>query len=238
MGAESEVGEVAPEIRVAIVGSSGRMGQASVAAVQAASDMDLILAADRDSDLRAELERHRPEVVVDFTTPDSVESNLELYLELGVRPVIGTTGLASSSFERLAAIACAKKLGGVVAPNFAIGAVLMIELSARVARHYEACEIIELHHPAKLDAPSGTALKTAQRIREANPGLEAIPTHSVRLPGFLAHQEVIFGGRGERLTLRHDTSDRECFMPGVLLGIRQVRNIEELLYGLEGLLNI
>ncbi len=224
---------MAERIRVAVVGAGGRMGSTTVEAVRGCAGMELVGEIERCPDPRPALEEARPEVVVDFSIPEVVERHLELYLDLGIRPVVGTTGLSESAFARLASVARERRIGGVVAPNFAIGAVLMIELAAQVAQHMESVEIIEFHHPAKLDAPSGTAVKTAHRIRSANPSIDDVPTHSVRLPGFLAHQEVIFGGSGERLTLRHDTIDRGCFMPGVLMSIRKVREIDELLYGLE-----
>lgn len=220
-------------ISVAVVGAGGRMGRATVAAVRSADDMELVHEIGRDDSLRSVLSSSSVTVVVDFTAPNCVSEHLDLYLDLGVRPVIGTTGLSDAEFERLASKARTLGVGGIVAPNFAIGAVLMKELAVRAAQHLPDCEIIEFHHPQKVDAPSGTAIATRDAILATRSGPTELPIHSVRLPGFLAHQEVILGGGGERLSIRHDTMDRSCFMPGVLLSIRKVGAIRELIRGLE-----
>jgi 4-hydroxy-tetrahydrodipicolinate reductase len=168
-------------------------------------------------------------VVVDFTTPDAVLDNARACLEAGVHCVIGTTG---ADFSQLAGVGNANLF---VAPNFAIGAVLMMQVGQEIAKHLPECEIIELHHDRKLDAPSGTALRTAELLRDAGANVHE-PIHSVRLPGLVAHQEVIFGGPGQTLSVRHDSTDRESFMPGVLLAIRKVGSLDEpLTIGLEKL---
>jgi 4-hydroxy-tetrahydrodipicolinate reductase len=206
-------------INVAVSGAGGRMGQTVCDAVEAADDMALVGRADPllDTDLLDVL--GDADVVVDFTTPDSALANARHCLEAGVHCVMGTTG---ADFSELEGFGTANLL---VAPNFAIGAVLMMELAQRVAQHLPECEIVELHHDRKLDAPSGTAARTADLIRAAGGNVHE-PIHSVRLPGLVAHQEVIFGGPGQTLTIRHDSIDRESFMPGVLLAIRKVDSLE------------
>ena len=206
-------------INVAVSGAGGRMGQTVCDAVEAADDMALVGRADPllDTDLLDVL--GDADVVVDFTTPDSALANARHCLEAGVHCVMGTTG---ADFSELEGFGTANLL---VAPNFAIGAVLMMELAQRVAQHLPECEIVELHHDRKVDAPSGTAARTADLIRAAGGNVHE-PIHSVRLPGLVAHQEVIFGGPGQTLTIRHDSIDRESFMPGVLLAIRKVDSLE------------
>jgi 4-hydroxy-tetrahydrodipicolinate reductase len=206
-------------INVAVSGAAGRMGQTVVGAVERADDMALVGRA--DPLLHTSLPDILPDadVVVDFSTPDSALGNARLCLEAGVHCVMGTTGADFSSLE---GVGTANLL---VAPNFAIGAVLMMELAQRVAQHMPECEVIELHHDRKLDAPSGTAARTAELIRAAGGNVHE-PIHSVRLPGLVAHQEVIFGGPGQTLSIRHDSIDRESFMPGVLLAVRKVASLE------------
>jgi 4-hydroxy-tetrahydrodipicolinate reductase len=206
-------------INVAVSGAAGRMGQTVVGAVERADDMALVGRA--DPLLHTSLPDVLPDadVVVDFSTPDSALGNARLCLEAGVHCVMGTTGADFSSLE---GVGTANLL---VAPNFAIGAVLMMELAQRVAQHMPECEIVELHHDRKLDAPSGTAARTAELIRAAGGNVHE-PIHSVRLPGLVAHQEVIFGGPGQTLSIRHDSIDRESFMPGVLLAVRKVASLE------------
>ncbi len=208
------------------------------------------------SDLQEALNSTGAQVMVDFTIPDSALNNIETALNSGVAPVVGTTGLSDEDFARIAKLSEEAGVPALIAPNFAIGAVLMMEFAAQAARHMPDAEIIELHHEKKLDSPSGTALLTARKIaaaREQNPlpkiggAVEKVPgarggetdavhIHSVRLPGFVAHQEVIFGGLGQTLTIRHDSTDRRSFMPGVLLAIRRVRGLKGLVIGLENLL--
>jgi 4-hydroxy-tetrahydrodipicolinate reductase len=208
------------------------MGQAVCAAVEGASDMELVGRADPQLDvtLAQMLEREKPEVVVDFTRPDTALENALECLRAGAHVVIGTTGFDIDLLaEQARAIAeqapQARATNVFIAPNFAIGAVLMMRFAAEAARHMEKAEIVELHHDRKLDAPSGTAARTAQLMADAS-GSESPPIHSVRLPGIVANQEVILGDVGQTLTIRHDTTGRESFMPGVLIAIRGVRELE------------
>jgi 4-hydroxy-tetrahydrodipicolinate reductase len=217
-------------INVAVSGAAGRMGQAVVAAVEGADDMALVGQADPQLEASLQDVLGDADVVVDFTTPDVCLSNARQCLEAGVHCVMGTTGADFSQLEGVGE-------GNLfVAPNFAIGAVLMMEAAKLAAKHMPECEIVELHHDRKLDAPSGTAARTADLIRAAGGNVHE-PIHSVRLPGLVAHQEVIFGGEGQTLTIRHDSINRESFMPGVLLAIRRVGSLERSpTFGLETLL--
>ena len=210
----------APPIRVAVAGAAGRMGQATCAAVNAASDTELVASADPalGVDLAQALAQ-RPDVLVDFTIPSTVVANAHAAVGAGVHVVIGTTGFDLSALDDLRDAAA----NVFVAPNFAIGAVLMMQFAAQAARHMAKAEIIELHHDGKLDAPSGTAARTAQLMGEAS-GAE-VPIHSVRLPGLVAHQEVILGDVGQTLTIRHDSLARRSFMPGVLLARSEERRV-------------
>ena len=206
-------------INVAVSGASGRMGQAVCHAVEGAEDMALVGRADPLLETGLADVLGDADVVVDFSTPDSALGNARTCVEAGVHCVMGTTGADFSELEGVGE-------GNLfVAPNFAIGAVLMMQLSEQVARHMPDCEIIELHHDRKLDAPSGTAARTAELIRAAGGNVHE-PIHSVRLPGLVAHQEVVFGGLGQTLTIRHDSVARESFMPGVLLAVRRVGSLE------------
>ena len=206
-------------INVAVSGAAGRMGQTVCDAVEGADDMSLVGRADPLLDTALADVLGDADVVVDFTTPDSALANARLSLEAGVHCVMGTTG---ADFSELEGVGEANLL---VAPNFAIGAVLMMEIAQRVAEHMPECEIVELHHDRKLDAPSGTAARTADLIRAAGGNVHE-PIHSVRLPGLVAHQEVIFGGPGQTLSIRHDSIARESFMPGVLLAVRTVASLQ------------
>jgi 4-hydroxy-tetrahydrodipicolinate reductase len=222
-------------IQVAVSGAAGRMGQAVCEAVEDAEDMELAGRADPalDAPLAGMLER--ADVVVDFTTPDAAPGNVRDCLAAGVHAVVGTTGFELDELRQ----AAEDGEGGAnvfVAPNFAIGAVLMMEMARHAAPHMPECEIVELHHERKLDAPSGTAKRTAEIVREAGGNVHE-PIHSVRLPGLVAHQEVIFGGEGQTLSIRHDSTDRRSFMPGVLLAVRKVGELPEpFTVGLENLL--
>jgi 4-hydroxy-tetrahydrodipicolinate reductase len=218
-------------INVAVSGAAGRMGETVCRAVEGADDMALVGRADPHYDVALLDVLGDADVVVDFTTPDSAVANARHCLEAGVHCVMGTTG---ADFSELDGVGDANLF---VAPNFAIGAVLMMEVSKQIARYMPECEIVELHHHRKLDAPSGTAKRTAELITEAG-GRVHEPIHSVRLPGLVAHQEVIFGGEGQTLSIRHDSIARESFMPGVLLAIRKVGTLEQrLTIGLEQLLD-
>jgi 4-hydroxy-tetrahydrodipicolinate reductase len=220
-------------IRVAVSGAAGRMGQAVCEAVEGAEDA--VLAAKADPALGVELGEvlSDADVVVDFTTPDTALANVEECLGAGVHVVVGTTGFDLGAAQRAAEASSANCF---VAPNFAIGAVLLMQAAQLAARHMPECEIVELHHDRKLDAPSGTAKRTAELIA-ATGGNVHEPIHSVRLPGLVAHQEVIFGGEGQTLSLRHDSIDRRSFMPGVLLAVRRVGELpDRFTVGLEKLL--
>ena len=223
-------------IRVAVAGAAGRMGEAVCAAVDAAEDMELIGRA--DPLLRTTLEEVLPaaEVVVDFTRPDTALGNALACVRAGVHVVIGTTGFDPAHLRQARPAKGRPDANALVVPNFAIGAVLMMRFAAEAARHMQKAEIVELHHDGKLDAPSGTAARTAELMAAAS-GHGPPPIHSVRLPGLVAHQEVILGDVGQTLTIRHDTISRESFMPGVLLAVRRVGALEEpLVVGLESLL--
>ena len=217
-------------INVAVSGAAGRMGQTVCDAVEAAEDMSLVGRADPllDTDLIDVL--GDADVVVDFSTPDTALQNARHCIEAGVHCVMGTSG---ADFSELEGVGTANLF---VAPNFAIGAVLMMQVAQEIAKHMPECEIVELHHDRKVDAPSGTAARTAELIRAAGGNVHE-PIHSVRLPGLVAHHEVIFGGPGQTLTIRHDSVDRQSFMPGVLLAIRKVSSLERSpTVGLENLL--
>jgi 4-hydroxy-tetrahydrodipicolinate reductase len=212
-------------IRVAVAGAAGRMGEAVCAAVEGADDLELTGRADPQLDVAVGDVLGEADVLVDFTTPDTVVDNARAATDAGVHVVIGTTG-----FD-LEALRDARGANVFVAPNFAIGAVLMMRFAAEASRHMAKAEIIELHHDAKLDAPSGTAKRTAD-LMDGD-----VPIHSVRLPGLVAHQEVILGDVGQTLTIRHDSTSRESFMPGVLLAVRGVGELSESpVVGLENLL--
>jgi 4-hydroxy-tetrahydrodipicolinate reductase len=241
-------------IKVGVLGARGRMGAEVVKAVSDSTDLELVAALDLGDSLD-QLITNGAQVVVDFTTPDSVMANLEFLISNGISSVVGTTGFDDARVAKVKALVSANpKVGVLIAPNFAIGAVLMMEFAAKAAKYFESAEIIELHHPNKVDAPSGTASRTAdlmtQSRKEAglgampdatNSGLPAargaevgdIPVHSIRLRGLIAHQEVLLGGLGETLTIRHDSLDRAGFMPGVLLGVRKVISNPGLTFGLE-----
>ncbi len=267
-------------IPVVVNGAAGKMGREVVKAIATAPDMQLLGAVDRQhlgedvgliagcgelevpilEDLQSVLVMATQEkiqgVMVDFTHPDAVYENVRAAIAYGVRPVVGTTGLTPEQIEDLAAFAAKASTGALVIPNFSLGMVLLQQAAIHASRYFDHVEIIELHHNQKADAPSGTAVKTAEMLAElgktynpaavteqellpgARGGLAAenIRIHSVRLPGLIAHQEVIFGAPGQIYTLRHDTSDRASFMPGVLLAIRQVTQLKTLVYGLEKIL--
>ena len=241
-------------IKVGVLGARGRIGAEVIKAVTEAADLELVAALDLGDSLD-QFKSSGAQVVVDFTTPDSVMANLEFLIANGINSVVGTTGFDSERIAKLEKlIAANSKVGVLIAPNFAIGAVLMMEFATKAAKYFESAEIIELHHPNKVDAPSGTASRTAELMSKARKeaGLTAmpdatttsldgargatvgdIPVHSVRLRGLIAHQEVLLGGLGETLTIRHDSLDRAGFMPGVLLGVRKIIAHPGLTIGLE-----
>jgi 4-hydroxy-tetrahydrodipicolinate reductase len=220
-------------IRVAVAGAAGRMGEAVCAAVEAADDTTLAGRADPSLGVELSDVLGDADVVVDFTVPDTALGNVRACLEAGVHTVVGTTGF---DLDAARTAAEASSANCFVAPNFAIGAVLLMEVAQTIAPHMPECEIVELHHDRKLDAPSGTAKRTEELIDAAGGNVHQ-PIHSVRLPGFVAHQEVIFGGEGQTLSLRHDSIDRSSFMPGVILAVRKVAELpDRFTVGLEKLL--
>ena len=241
-------------INVAVLGARGRMGSEVVKAIETSDGLALVAALDLGDSLDALL-KNKAEVVVDFTTPDSVMANLEFLVTHGIHGVVGTTGFDDARIAHTKKLLAAHpKVGLLIAPNFAIGAVLMMEFAQKAARYFESAEIIELHHPEKVDAPSGTAARTAELMTQArkDAGLGPMPdatksaldgargskvgdiaVHSIRARGLVAHQEVILGGLGETLTIRHDSLDRAGFMPGVLLGVRKVLTHPGLTHGLD-----
>ena len=240
-------------IKVAVIGARGRMGSEVVKAVNEAKDLELVAQLDLGDSLDALLTSGAA-VAVDFTTPDSVMANLEFLISHNINAVVGTTGFDDARIAKIKSLLASSKSGVLIAPNFAIGAVLMMEFATKAAKYFESAEIIELHHPNKVDAPSGTAARTAELMSAARKeaGLPAmpdatttsldgargatvgdIPVHSVRVRGLVAHQEVLLGGIGETLSIRHDSIDRVGFMPGVLLGVRKVVTHPGLTFGLE-----
>jgi len=245
------------QIRVGVLGARGRMGTEVCRAVDAAPDMELVAMVDQ-GDWLSNVTDAGAEVVVDFTTPDTVMDNLHWCVEQGIHAVVGTSGFTQARFDRVESWLSHKPdLGVVIAPNFAVGAVLMMEFAERAARFFPSVEIIEMHHPNKIDAPSGTAVRTAELIAAARAaaGCDPIPdatkdeldgargstvggvrVHAVRASGLVAHQEVLFGGAGETLTVRHDSYERASFMPGVLMAVRAVRTRPGLTVGLGALL--
>lgn len=262
-------------VGVVVTGAAGRMGREVVRAVSRTNGMTVVGAVDVNhvgedagvlagvgpigvvvrSDLESVLRETGAAVMVDFTAAKAAVQNIRTAIACGVRPVVGTTGIPVEELAELSRLCREQGVGGLVAPNFAIGAVLMMHFAGIAARYLPAAEIIELHHNQKLDAPSGTALKTAEiiaanRTNEAvedrteleklsgarGGSLEGIRIHSVRLPGFIAHQEVIFGGLGQTLTIRHDSISRESFMPGVIMAIKKVLELKEMVYGLDKLI--
>ena len=239
--------------RVAVLGARGRMGAEVVRAVEGAADLELVAALDAGD----ALELSGADVAVDFTHPDAVMGNLRACVDAGVHAVVGTTGFDDARLTEVRAMLEGTSVGVLVAPNFGVAAVLMMQFAASAARFFESVEIVELHHPRKADAPSGTARRTAELVAEARAGMDPMPdatssaldgargadvagvrVHAVRLAGLVAHQEVLLGGAGESLTIRHDSYDRASFMPGVLLGVRSVASRPGLTVGLEHLLDL
>ncbi len=242
-------------MRVIVNGARGKMGAESVLAIEAAEDMSLVAALGRGDNLAEAITEHHADVVVDMTHPASVFETVSSILRAGAHAVVGTTGLSDAQLNTLDILALEHKKRCIICPNFAIGAVLMMQFAAQAAKYLPHVEIIEYHHNKKVDAPSGTAIKTAQLIAAANPGVNAegldemelikgarggseknIPIHSLRLPGVIANQDVCFGGEGQSLTLSHKTLSRSSFMPGVLLCIRKTGEGVGLVYGLERVL--
>ncbi|MGG1515111.1 4-hydroxy-tetrahydrodipicolinate reductase [Paenibacillus oryzisoli] len=260
------------KIRVAVIGASGRMGREVVKTVLKESDMELVAGMDRSSgpidlgtmvglepcgvtmrnDIQQALTEVRPDVVVDFTGPHTAVSHTKLAIELGIRPVMGTTGFTQEAIAELDKLCQERQIGGLIAPNFSIGAILMMKFAAQASKYFPHLEIIEYHGDQKLDAPSGTSVKTAELIsevrgelRQGNPKEEetiegarggyynGFRIHSVRLPGIFAQQEVVMAEKGQALKIRHDSYDREAYMPGVALAIRKVMTYSGMIYGFE-----
>jgi 4-hydroxy-tetrahydrodipicolinate reductase len=222
-------------IKVVVSGAAGRMGETTCGAIEGADDMELVGRADPALDTAVRDVLEGADVMVDFTTPDAAPANVFDAIDAGVHAVVGSTGFDLEEL-RNEVHGIGGKANCFVAPNFAIGAVLMMQASKRIAPHMPEVEIVELHHDKKVDAPSGTAKLTAKLIGEAGGNVHE-PIHSVRLPGLVAHQEVIFGGEGQTLSIRHDSIDRSSFMPGVLLAVRKVADLpERFVIGLEELL--
>lgn len=264
-------------IKIMLAGARGRMGTAAIEAISKLDEMKIVAALDYKNDglflhnnevhdqeigipiftdFDQLVEHTKPDVLLDLTTPDAVYNNMYNAIKNGVRPVVGTSGLSFEDIDQLTEFANEQGVGGVIAPNFSIGAVLMMKFSAIAARYLGDIEIIESHHNQKVDAPSGTAMKTAEMIMQVRKShiqghedekehlqgargadIEGMKIHSIRLPGLLAHQEVMLGGDGELLTLRHDSFNRNSFMPGVLMAIRNVMERKDLIYGLENILD-
>lgn len=242
-------------IRVLVSGAFGRMGQHVAKAVAAHPALELAGQTGREYDLAQAIKDSKADVVVDFTLPDSVYKNTKAIIDAGARPVIGTTGLKADEIQELQKLCANLKRGGLIAPNFSLGAVLVMKYAREVAKYMPNVEIIEMHHEAKVDSPSGSAIRAAEMLAESLkqpnpllpkasetiPGargalLHGIPIHAIRLPGTLAHLEILFGNTGETVSLRHDTLDRACFMPGVCLACEKVMGMEGLAYGLEEIL--
>ncbi|KUM37334.1 4-hydroxy-tetrahydrodipicolinate reductase [Arthrobacter sp. EPSL27] len=247
------------QLAVAVLGANGRMGAEAVQAVEAAADLNLVAALGRNDPLETLVDAGA-RIVVDLTVPESTEANVRFAVDHGMHAVVGTTGWDAEKLARLEELLAGQPEAGVlIAPNFALGSVLASAFAAKASRYFESVEIVELHHPDKVDAPSGTAVRTAQLIAAersaaslpASPDattsersgargcdVDGVRVHSVRLRGLVAHQEVLLGGPGEQLTLRHDSFDRASFMPGVLLGVRNVAAHPGLTVGLDGYLDL
>ncbi|MCM3761247.1 4-hydroxy-tetrahydrodipicolinate reductase [Alkalihalobacillus oceani] len=260
------------KVKIVIAGPRGNMGKEAVKMVEATDSFELVAAVDSKhdqmrlseigefaaidvpvyTDMEQCFSEHEPDVLIDLTAPAFGRKHMELAFAHGVRPVVGTTGFSESDISSLRAIAEEKQLGAIIAPNFAIGAILMMKFAKMAAYYLPDVEIIERHHDRKLDAPSGTAVKTAELIKEVRAqkqqghpeehedlagargaDYDGMKIHSVRLPGLVAHQEVIFGGEGQTLTIRHDSLNRASFMPGVKLAVETVLQLDTLVYGLE-----
>ncbi|MGJ7920000.1 4-hydroxy-tetrahydrodipicolinate reductase [Neobacillus sp. LXY-4] len=263
------------KVKIVVAGPRGRMGKEAVHLVSTTENFELVAVLDHKNDgknlseidgflgveapIYSNIEQcfteQKPDVLIDLTTPEVGMYHTKTALQYGVRPVVGTTGFSEDDLKELEAICNEKELGCIIAPNFAVGAVLMMKFSKLAAKYFQDIEIIELHHDQKLDAPSGTAVKTAQMISEVRTpksqghpneketiqgargaNFEGLRIHSVRLPGLIAHQEVLFGSEGQTLTIRHDSYNRASFMSGVKLAVETVIKIESLVYGLENII--
>ena len=240
--------------KIIINGAHGRMGSEAVIAVTNDSELELVASLGKNDNLADAIYETKANCVVDLTSPDAVYENTKTIIQCDAHPIIGTTGLTPMQLSELTELSENKQLGGLIAPNFSLGAVLMMQFAKQAATYFPDVEIIEMHHEKKLDAPSGTAIKTAELIaqnrkkaktpipcRESHQGAlganyKDIPIHAVRLPGFVAHQQVLFGGHSETLTIRHDSNHRQSFMPGIVMACKKVPTLNTLVYGLEHLL--
>lgn len=244
------------KLKIIVNGASGRMGKEAVVAIKNDPELELVASLGRHDNLSQAIQSTHADCVVDLTIPEAVYENCKIIIENNVHPIIGTTGLTPEQLASLQEISLSKKLGGLIAPNFSLGAVLMMQLASKVAHYLPDAEIIEMHHEKKLDAPSGTAIKTAELMANAltqskteihcqesilgalGAKHHSVPIHSIRLPGLMAHQQIIFGGHSETLTIRHDSLNRQCFMPGIVMACKKVPSLESLVYGLENILPI
>lgn len=239
-------------IRILVNGANGKMGQLAVMIINEHPDFILAGTTQRHDNLETAIKKNKAQIVIDFTNAEAVLKNANIIIDSGAHPVIGTTGLLQDQIKLLQANCAKLKSGGIIAPNFSLGAVLMMKYAQEIATYFPQVEIIEMHHAGKLDSPSGTAIHTAEMIAEkrANSAsstkkghetiphargatYQAIPIHSVRLPGIMAQQQIIFGGQGETLTIRYDTIDRNCYIPGIILACQKVLHLDRLVYGLE-----
>jgi 4-hydroxy-tetrahydrodipicolinate reductase len=241
-------------IRVVVNGANGRLGQLIVKTLTEHPDFMIAGVAGRQDDLALMLKETHPDIAIDVTTAEAVLNNAQIMIDAGVRPVIGTSGLMQPQVDQLQEICLQQKLGGIIVPNFSLSAVLLMKYAQEIIKYYPEVEIIEMHHNNKLDSPSGTAVRTAEllaKARQSTPtkkpihetligargaDYQQIPIHSIRLPGLMAHEQVIFGGIGETFSLRYDTVDRQCYMPGVILACQKVIELDQLVYGLEAVL--
>lgn len=239
---------------IIIIGAHGKMGTTTCVAVEQSSDFELVAKLGKADDIQKSILQHQPDIVIDFTNAAVVYENTLFLLSNNIKAVVGASGLTFEQVEQLDKLAQEQQTGCIIAPNFSIGAILMMRFAAQAARFFPEAEIVETHHQQKLDAPSGTAVKTAEMIKNnrrqqknINESIEQYPgargaevadvnIHAVRLPGYVASQQVLFGGQGENLTIQHNSINRECFMPGVLLACREVLKLDSLIYGLENFL--
>ncbi len=255
-------------IKVGVIGASGKMGKTVVSAVLNDNELELVCAIDKfgagnkinekvaiEEDIKQALIKSNPDIVIDFTQPSTIFENIKTYLDLKVKSVIGTTGLKKEQLEEIEELSKKQNTGILIAPNFSIGAILMMKFAAEASKYFKNAEIIEYHHNQKKDAPSGTAIKTAAMMVQNNKNFkygncpetetitgsrggncESIQIHSVRMPGFVASQEVIFGADGQTLKIHHDTTNRECYMSGVIMAVKYLYKNNEFIYGLENIL--
>ena len=243
------------KIKIIVNGACGKVGKEVVKAVSKESGLELVGAVDIagtgsdigeitgigktgikvTGDLVKAIIETKADVVVDFTIPKTIMNSIKAAVEAKACVVVGTTGISENDLKEISSLCEKNGVNVLVAPNFAIGAVLMMKFASEAIKHMPKAEIIELHHDQKLDAPSGTSIKTAEMMKKSS-GVKDIPIHSVRLPGFVAHQEVIFGGLGQTLTIRHDSISRESFMPGVILAVKKIKSLKGLVYGLENIM--